>query len=611
MTIRHAIRRTIRLAILGVLLPAPVSFAATTLDTVNITANRMARTADQTLAAVTVITREDIQRSQAKDITQLLDGTQGVNMSSAGGLGKTTGIRLRGSASNQVLVLVDGLRIGSATLGTVSFQDLPLAQIERIEIVRGPRSQLYGADAVGGVIQIFTRRGSGAPRLSGSLEYGSQHTARGALGVSGSARGLAYGLQLSRLETDGFNALNNNNPDRDGYRNDALSGSLAYRFDNGLKLSASLLRAEGETEYDSAWGPANLYDSESLQQTIGGRLEHTPMERWDLTLMLGESRDDTTNYTNGGFTSYFNTRRRQFSWQNDLALNDQNILTVGYDFLRDKVEGSSNYSVLERDNSALFLQLQSEFAASSLGIGLRHDDNEAFGGYNTGNIAWGQDLTGQLRLVASYGTGFRAPTFNDLYYQDPWGSNGNPNLTPEESQSYELSLTGTPSWGGWNINLFRTETDGLIDWVEIAPFVYQPQNVNRARIDGLEAGLNTELAGWQLAASVTLLDPRNSMTDKLLTERSERSLRLDIDRRFGMTEVGATFKARSHSYSDAANNLRVDGFGVLDLRAAHHLDRDWTVRGQVRNLFDRDYETIRTYNTGGRELFVSVHYEPK
>ncbi|MCW9022280.1 MAG: TonB-dependent receptor plug domain-containing protein, partial [Sedimenticola sp.] len=133
--------------------------AATSLDTVNVTASRMAQTIDETLAAVTVITREDIDKSQAKDITQLLDGTQGLTMSNNGGLGKVAGIRLRGTDSKQVLVLIDGVRIGSATLGTTAFQDLPLSQIERIEVVRGPRSQLYGADAIGGVIQIFTRKG--------------------------------------------------------------------------------------------------------------------------------------------------------------------------------------------------------------------------------------------------------------------------------------------------------------------------------------------------------------------------------------------------------------------------------------------------------------------
>jgi len=595
---------------IAVLLPLQ-SAATTSLDTVNVTANRMARSADQTLAPVTVITREEIVRSQARSITQLLDGTPGVAMSNNGGLGKTTGIRLRGTGSSQVLVLIDGQRIGSATLGTVAFQDLPPDQIERIEIVRGSRSQLYGADAMGGVVQIFTRRGEGLPRLTASLEYGSHETVRGSAGVSGSEGSFDYSLHLSHLDTEGFNALKNNNPDKDGYRNDSLSGSVAYRFENDLRLSASFLRAEGKNEYDSAWGAADLYDTESLQQSLNTRLEYAPTDVWDLTLTLGESRDETVNLTNGLYASHFDTRRRQFGWQNDFALSDQAILTLGYDFLRDEVSGSSNYSQTQRDNNALYVQLQSEFGANSLGFGLRHDDNEAFGGHTTGNIAWGRELAERLRLVVSYGTGFRAPTFNDLYYQDPWGSNGNPNLMPEESESYELALTGTPEWGNWNLNLFRTEIDGLIDWVEISPWVYQPQNVNRARIDGLEAGLDTELAGWRLGVNVTLLDPRNSVTGKLLTERSERTLRLDLDRRFSMLEVGATLKARSHSYSDTANTLRTDGFGVLDLRAAYHLDRDWTLRGQIRNLLDRDYETVRTYNTGGREFFVSVNYQPK
>jgi vitamin B12 transporter len=593
------------------LLPIDSSQAVTALDRVNVTANRMARTIDETLAAVTVITREDIQNSQAKDIRQLLDGTQGVTMSSNGGLGKATGIRLRGTDSKHVLVLIDGVRVGSATLGTTAFQDIPLAQVERIEIVRGPRSQLYGADAVGGVIQIFTRKGRAGEGISAEAEYGSHNTRRVALGVAGGRERVDYSLRVADLRSDGFSALKNNNPDEDGYNNRSISGHLGYRLSDEMKLSITALRATGENEYDSAWGPTDLYDTDFVQQAVSGKLEYAPGEIWDITLAAGESRDETTNFTNGSFDSAFDTKRRQFSWQNDIALSDESVLTLGFDFLRDQVEGTSSYSVNQRDNRAWFAQYQTMLGLNDLVIGLRHDDNESFGDHNTGNIAWGRELTENLRLVASYGTGFRAPTFNDLFYQDPWGSSGNPNLTPEESQSVELSLRGRPSWGEWNINLFRTDIEGLIDWVEIAPFIYQPQNVDQARIDGLEAGVSTELADWRLGANLTLLDPRNRTTGKLLTDRSERTLRFDIDRAFGTTEVGATLQARSHSYSNATNTLGTGGFATLDLRVARHLSPEWTLRGQIRNLFDRDYETVRTYNTGGREFFVSVHYEPK
>jgi vitamin B12 transporter len=593
------------------MLPVASGQAATTLDRVNVTANRMARTIDETLAAVTVITREEIQNSQAKDITQLLDGTQGVTMSSNGGLGKATGIRLRGTDSKHVLVLIDGVRIGSATLGIAAFQDIPLAQVERIEIVRGPRSQLYGADAVGGVIQIFTRKGGAGEGISAEAEYGSHNTRRVALGVGGSREGLDYNLRVAELRSDGFSALKNNNPDEDGYRNRSFSGYLGYRFSNQLKLSVTALRATGENEYDSAWGPTDLYDTDFLEQSLSTSLEYAPSEIWDITLAVGESRDETTNFTNSSLSSFFNTQRRQFSWQNDIALGDESVLTLGFDFLRDQVDGTSSYSVNQRDNKALFAQYQTMLGLNDFVLGLRHDDNESFGDHNTGNIAWGRELTDNLRVVASYGTGFRAPTFNDLYYQDPWGSSGNPNLTPEESRSVELSLRGRQSWGEWNLNLFRTDIEGLIDWVEIGPFTYQPQNVDQARIDGLEAGVGTQLADWRLAANLTLLDPRNRTSGKLLTDRSERALRVDVDRAFANTEVGATLKARSHNFSNATNTLGTAGFATLDLRVARHLSPDWTLRGQIRNLFDRDYETIRTYNTGGREFFVSVHYEPK
>ncbi|OMH37555.1 hypothetical protein BGP75_09060 [Motiliproteus sp. MSK22-1] len=586
------------------------SHATETLNAINVTATRTALTADETLAAVTVINQQEIESSQSRDLVELLDGLPGLSMSSNGGFGKNVSIRLRGTDSKNVLVLIDGIRAGSATLGTVAWQDLPLSHIGRIEVVRGPRSHLYGSDAIGGVIQIFTLKGQKGLHLNADAGYGTHNTVDTAASISGGDEDTRFSLRASHFSTDGFSALENNNPDNDGYENNAISGNLSHQFTNGAQIKVSALRATGNNEYDSSWGVTNDYDSDIEQQVINGQLLYSPSDSWDMTLMVGETRDRSTNFENAVLKSTFNTKRRQASWQNDLMVGEEAVVTLGLDFLRDEIDGSASYTVHERDNTGLFGQYQNQFDDSSLTLGLRYDDNDSFGGHTTGNIAYGYDISSTLRLIASYGTAFNAPTFNDLYYQDPWGSNGNPDLEPEESKTYELGLVGESAMGHWDLRLFRTEIDDLIDWIEVAPWTYQPQNVNQARIDGLEFGLSTTLAEWKLAGSLTLLDPTDKNSGKRLTDRSKQTLRIDLDRKIGKADVGVTWRVRSDSYSDADNTKSAAGFGTVDLRVAYPLGKDWSLRGQVRNLTDKDYQTIRGYNTPGRELFLSVVYKP-
>jgi len=587
--------------------------AMTELDAINVTATRTARTVDDTLAAVTVITREDIDNLQDQDLTELLDGLPGLTVTNTGGLGKTASIRLRGTGSGHVLVIIDGVRIGSATLGEAALQHLPLHHINRIEVVRGPLSHLYGADAVGGVIQIFTRKGQQETQINAEIGYGSHDTSNSSLGLAGAYNDTSYNLQISQLKSDGFSAYKNNNPDKDGYRNQSFAAQLEHHFSNSLKLGINILHADGDNEYDSAWTPASDYSTDFLQQSVSGKLEYSPTEWWDLSLSGGETKDESTNLTNGTFASFFDTERRQTSWQNNFFIDDESILTLGVDFLRDKVAGSSVFIKDKRHTTGYFIQYQRTIGANNVTLALRHDDNDAFEDRNTGNIAWGYDFSESLQLNASYGTAFAAPTFNDLYYVDPWGSSGNLNLAPEKSKSIELGLKGKQGWGHWNLNVFRTSVRDLISWVETPPgsWIYRPQNVGKARIKGLEASINSTLAGWNIAGNLTLLDPQDTTADKILVQRHKRTLRVDIDRGFGKTHVGATLQARSYNYNDTQNTQRASGFGTVDLRAVHQLTTNWKIKGEISNLFDKDYETIKGYNTEDRAVFATISYQSK
>ncbi len=425
-------------------LAEPVSLA----DQV-VTATRTAQTASQSLAAVSVIDREDIERSQARSVPELLRQVPGVSLANNGGFGKNTTLFLRGTESDHVLVLIDGIKVGSASAGLTAFQDLPVELIERIEVVRGPRSSLYGSEAIGGVIQIFTRRGDGqGAKPFFSAGYGTHQTLEGSAGVSGGAGNGWYSLGVSSFDTAGINTKRAGTagyePDRDGYRN--LSGNLrgGYRFDNGLELDGTLLRAKSHNDYDQVFGNSGFNaNADGEQNLVGGRARFTPFDPWLVTLQAGRSEDKADAYQDGRFYSRFDTRRDSLSWQNDLTLAEGHVLTLGYDWQKDEISSSEAFSVDSRLNKGWFAQYLGQYGRQDWQLSLRRDDNQQFGVHDTGSAAWGYALSDALRFTVSYGTAFKAPTFNELYYPDY----GNPDLDAETSRSLEVGLSGTHGWG--------------------------------------------------------------------------------------------------------------------------------------------------------------------
>jgi vitamin B12 transporter len=576
-----------------------------------VTATRTAETADATLAAVTVITREDIERLQPLSVADLILGSAGVAVANNGGLGKLTSVFLRGTNSDQVLVLIDGVKVGSATSGTTAFENLPVDQIERIEIVRGPRSSLYGSEAIGGVIQIFTRKGGGATTPYFSAGVGSYWTGKGNVGISGGGERGWFDVSVADLETQGFNACRGTatagcftyEPDRDGYRNLSTSLHGGYRFDNGVEVDLHALRAEGKTQYDGTF----VNETEFVQQVFGGSVRFSPLDPWRVTLSASESTDDEDNLLNGAFKSFFDTTRDTFSLQNDVALGKDHLATLGADVQDDRVGSDTAFTATSRENIGVFAQYQGTFGRSRVQLSARNDDSNQFGSNTTGSAAWGLTLTESLRLTASYGTAFKAPTFNDLY--DPFF--GNPNLQPEKSQSAEVGVAGHSRWGAWSLNAFRTRIRELIVFDATTS---HPVNINSALIRGIEAVGSTVVLGWRIGVSLTLLDPENQSADanngNLLPRRAEQSGKIDFDRGFGKFKFGVTVFAEGRRFDTLANTGRMGGYATVDLRGEYELARDWRLQAKIGNLFDKSYETAELYNQPGLNAFVSVRYQP-
>jgi vitamin B12 transporter len=605
------------------------------LDPVVVTANRAPTPLDEVLAPVTVISREDIDRLQPTSVQDLLTGLPGVVMANTGGIGQQTSLFMRGTNSAHTLVLVDGVRVGTVGAGLPAYEQLPVEQIEHIEIVRGPRSSLYGSDAIGGVIQIFTRHGEAGqpPAPTVSVGTGSHGYTQGQVGVSGGTTHGWYNASLGGQYTAGINACRigaaqaskgcfTDEPDDDAYRtyNGALAGG--YRWDDGTELTGTWMRSKGTIEYDGDF--QNL--TRRSQQVAGAKLGVDVMAGWRMSLALGQNQDRADNYLNGlGKTvrdpvtfapivtdpdryrvGYLYSRRNQASWQNDVALAPGQTLSAGVDLQQERLRSDTDYLKDRRDNTGVFALYQGVFGPHEIQLSARHDHNDQFGNHTTGSAAYGFAFGQGLKVTASYGSAFHAPTFNDEYY--PYGAPVD--LKPETSRTAEIGLSAHQGIWRWAVNAYQTKVDDLIAF----DAAFLPINVSQARIRGLEGQVGADVDGWHLRGYATLQQPKNRdagvQHDNLLARRPERTARVDIDKDLGAFTLGGSVYAAGYSYDDAANTTRLGGYATADLRGTWHLDSAWSVQGRVANLADKRYETAAYYNQLGRTYYLTVRFTP-
>jgi len=574
-----------------------------------VTATRVETAKNQLAAAATVYTRKDIERLQAKTLPELLSGTTGIDMAQSGGYGKDTNIYMRGTNSDHVLVLIDGIKVGSVTSGTTPFQLIPLDQVERVEIIRGPQSSLYGSEAIGGVIQIFTRKGGREDKPSVTLDAGggSYDTYRASGSISGKWKNSWYSLGSSQFGSQGFNARQPikglNQPDKDGYLNTALNARLGHRFDNNAEVEAFFMRAEGKNEYDGT----SQNKTEFVEQTVGTTASIDIVDNWRSILRLGQSRDDGDNFApNGTFSSSFNSTRWNASWLNEIALSDDHKMVIGSDYRLDQVDSSTAYNETSRYDAGIFTELHSRILDDHfINASLRGDKNETFGEQLTGNFGWRYNGGYGISPFASFGNAFKAPTFNQLYFP----GFGNPSLKAEQSTSFEAGLAGDHDWLQWEVRGYHTNIDNLIVTVtNPVTFLSSAENVGKAQIDGIEAEIGTQLMGWNSRLNMNLLSPKNRETNARLPRRAEKTLSYDLSRSFGQFDLGANVLAQAERFDDALNKTKVAGYVTVDLRTAYHLNKNWMLSAKLNNLLDKQYQTINTYNTADRNFFLSIHY---
>ena len=610
---------------LPTLASAEAAADATDLDEIVVTATRTEVALQDSVLPAQVIDREEIERTQARSLPELLKGRAGINLTNQGGAGKLTSVFLRGAESDHVLVLVDGVRIGSATAGLASFQDLPVDQIERIEIVRGPRSSLYGSEAIGGVIQIFTRAGGNGFSPHFRIGGGSNNLREASAGFSNRSERGWFSAEGAYQETDGINACRGSGtlfqgcfadePDDDGYRNVSVSLRGGVNLTDALALEGHFLNADADNEYDGSIFGGN--EAENTQRVAGGKLTWNASDRVKLVVQAGRADDKSDAYYRDAatpdvrtFVNTFDTQRDTAAVQADFKLAEGHLLTAGGDWQQDNIASTTGFSVDSRDNTGVFLEYQGRFGAHQLQASVRNDDNEQFGNHVTGSAGWGLTFGDGFRLNASYGTGFKAPTFNDLYYP---GSES-PDLKPEQSESLNIGVSQFKDNWNWTFNVFETRIDDLIVFVYLPPdYNGVGLNVDKARIRGAEFTFGVQVAGFDISTQLSHIDPRNQSAgyeDNLLARRSRNTARIDVDRTFGDFRVGLTGNGASHRYDNLSNTARLAGYGTLDLRLEYAFHPDWTLQARATNVFDRQYETIAWYNQPGREYGLSLSYRP-
>ena len=590
---------------------APPTPPIAQLAPVVVTAARMPQPIATLTADLTVIDAEAIAASGARSFAELLQGQPGVEIVQNGGPGATSGVFLRGANRGQTVLLVDGLRVSSSTVGAPTLEAIPLDQIERIEILRGPASSLYGADAIGGVIQVFTRRpGPGVSgRLSGGLGTDDTRTVAG--GFSATLGAVALSLQAGHRQSDGFNATTDPssfiwNPDRDGYDSDDVGASAVVTLAPGHAASARYLRNRLDNQFDG--GPDFDDRTRTTLEIWQVESRNRFADAWTSKLTVGEASDDSVSSTAFGDYPY-RTRERQYGWQNEFAL-PHGTATVAVERREERIDEDAGFAVTRRDTNAVVGVVQFARNDHTLQANLRHDRSTQYGGQTTGAIAWGYRLAPSWRVTASYGTAFKAPSFNDLYF--PGFSN--PELQPETARNVEGSVHWSGRHGEWQTNAravaWHNEVDQLIVFQCDAEFNCAPRNVARATLQGVTLAGDAAWRGTSIRGSVDLQQPEDDVTGRLLPRRAQRHGSLAVGQVIGPAQFVVELIASSYRYDDAENTRRLGGYAIVNVAVEWPVGHGVTLLARADNAFAKDYALAYGFATGGARAFVGVRWQP-
>jgi len=590
-----------------------LAFAQTDDDPVVVTASRTEQRVSDAIPHTTVLTRQDIRDSQAVDLPTLLRREAGIEISQSGGLGGNASLFTRGGRSAQTLVLVDGVRVEDAGFGTTAIQHLMLDDIERIEIARGNVSSLYGSGAIGGVVQVFTRRGSGTPSAYGEAMAGSRDTTKLLAGYGGEFGSTRLNVSALRLDTRGFSAIDPRlaplaNPDDDGYRNQSVSASLAQRLGANHEIGVRVLRTRTKIDYDDSFtGPTSVQTADQdlgMTQLYWDAQLH---ERWKSRITAAEGTDYRTDFLDGAFAFLSNTRSRQLIWNNDVSLAPAHGVSLSLERLEQEMDNST-FGSRKRDANSVRLGYLGRLGAHAFQANVRNDKYSDFGNADTYFLGYGFDLTDAWRLTASTSTAFRAPTFQDLF-----GFGGNPQLRPERTRTNELGVQWASGANRVRVVGFHTDYQDAITFDNVT---FTAQNIRKAKVTGVETSYSGRIAGIDLRAALTLQDAVEQEPDDIeraAIRRAKRFGSIAAFRNFGRLRLGGELLASgARPDVDIATfePVQLAGYTVVNLLARLEYNKHLYLSARLENALDEEYQIVHGFNTAPRGFFVTVGWQP-
>jgi len=607
-------------------------FADTTLKTsdVFVTATRTPISKKNVIADITIISEEEIKLAGSSSLPELLQRQPGIEISNNGGQGKVSTLFLRGASSTHSVILLDGIRIDSATAGLTAIENIPLSQIEKIEIVRGPASSLYGQDAIGGVIQIFTKKGLNGFKPYFSYGYGKYNTSIAQGGIRGGDDKTSYAINLSSQSSTGFSAFEPNanssaniyNLDKDGYRNKSVSASLSHKINEELDINFQYFLSQGKNKYDNRYAnldPSidwkNTQDQESLSGSVNSQLTNY----WKSSFRVGLGIDDYVEkqrYISGAtreVDNVYKTIQNQITWQNDLILPLGSLVLL-YDKLDQKINVTdTSYSKKDRQNDAYMIGYNLNQANHNFQANVRKDFNSVYRDATTGNIGYSYAMNSNWSIASSFGTAFRSPTFNYLYA----GSYANPDLQPEKSKNVEAQLKYQSDAEFFSFVTFKNKITDFI--ISDSTTNFRPYNINTAEIYGATVSSSHFMNHFQVKSSFTVQSPMNESADKYLPRRSNFFGTVGLNYFIQNWNLGFEATGSGNRYNDAANLFNIPGYIKTNLFADYQINKNLTMNARVDNVLGKNYTYAYEgnpttdgfrYQTPSQSFFISLRYEP-
>jgi vitamin B12 transporter len=610
---------------LAVAVAASVQAQGIEVNPVVVSASRIEQPLSQVLSSVSVITRADIDKSQAASLADLLQGEAGFEFGRNGGPGATTSFFLRGQDSINTVVLIDGVRAQVDQIGAIQTTDFPLQQIERIEVLKGNVSALYGNGAIGGVINIITRENKGAPKAYGSASLGSYNTQKAFVGYGGTLEDVNFDLNVGQDKSAGFSAMNATqktyaNPDADGYKNQYAAAKFEKRISADTKMGVRLNYSLSDVDYDSGYSwqdvPTDVHKFKTTNESVSGYIRQSVNSDWISSLNLTHSEykyDDlvngapwpTTGYTN----SYFRGRQNVASWNNTYQIQPQTKTVFGVDLSEDVFDatGSQNAYALNRRSQGYFVGTTHQVDKLSIQANARHDvfhqqkeNSAARGDYtsNTSLLGLGYQLDSSWRLTGTASSGFSAPTV--------YAVNSNANIKPEHHHSQEVGATYQADDVLMRVVYFQSQAKDAIIYNNAYHYI-------NSDIDnkGWELTARAKVQGYSIKSSITLQDPRDVGQNLPQARRAKEYGTLDVSKVLSGYEVGSKLYMAGARRDSNFTNTVLPGYSTWAFYASRKIDNEWTARVKLENAFNRDYQLAYGYNTPGRGIYANLQYQPK